>query len=46
MMIEEVCEEHVQEGERLMVAYGQTRTFSHHRNSAYTLDQLDLLRNC
>lgn len=46
MMIEEVCEEDVQEGERLMVDYGLTRTFSLHRNSACTLDQLDLLRNC
>lgn len=46
MMIEEVCEEHVQEGEKLMVDYSQTRILSLHRNSACTLDQLDLLRNC
>lgn len=46
MMFEEVCEEHVRKGERLTVDYGQTRIFSLCRNSACTLDQLDLLRNC
>ena len=45
MIFEEVCEERVQEGERLTVDYGQTRIFSLHRNSACTLDQPDLLKN-